>query len=297
MSENTNNWANGQEGPPENVVPPALVERFRSWAAEVLRDEAPPEGIPAGLLSLLVHDEYGDTEVPASMDVYRLWSAMIALTQEAKLQGRAFKQLGDALEPVKNVKNLVDELADSHEEALAEARRIANEALRQRSETDRDLELKAQREGQRALLSVLIDMRDRLIRGLQSAQAHRKNFGESLKPHWLDRLLGRAEAFRKYTEAGEALEKGYTLSLDRLEETLDRLGIHEVPCLGRIFDPETMVAVDIADTDEAPAGTVVEVYKTGYLWNGELFHTAQVKVVRARQTGQPQSEKGKNDGE
>jgi molecular chaperone GrpE len=41
-----------------------------------------------------------------------------------------------------------------------------------------------------------------------------------------------------------------------------------------------MTAVDIEETGSVPEGTVVEVYRNGYEWNGEVYRTAQVKVAR-----------------
>jgi hypothetical protein len=37
---------------------------------------------------------------------------------------------------------------------------------------------------------------------------------------------------------------------------------------------------DIEETSSVPEETVVEVYRNGYEWNGEVYRTAQVKVAR-----------------
>jgi len=42
-----------------------------------------------------------------------------------------------------------------------------------------------------------------------------------------------------------------------------------------------MTAVDIQETLSVPEGTVVEVYRNGYEWNGEVYRSAQVKVARS----------------
>ena len=39
-----------------------------------------------------------------------------------------------------------------------------------------------------------------------------------------------------------------------------------------------MNAVDSEKSSTVPEGTVIEVYRNGYEWNGEVFRTAQVKV-------------------
>jgi molecular chaperone GrpE len=42
-----------------------------------------------------------------------------------------------------------------------------------------------------------------------------------------------------------------------------------------------MNAVDIAETREAPDGTVLEVYRPGYMIDTDVLQPAQVKVARA----------------
>jgi len=48
-----------------------------------------------------------------------------------------------------------------------------------------------------------------------------------------------------------------------------------------------MTAVDIEETSSVPEGTVVEVYRNGYEWNGEVHRTAQVKVARSPDMSNP----------
>jgi len=78
-----------------------------------------------------------------------------------------------------------------------------------------------------------------------------------------------------------ALSHGYSLTLDSLDEALVGSGVSRIACQGQIFDPHRMTAVDIEVTASVPEGTVVEVYRNGYEWNGEVHRTAQVKVARS----------------
>ena len=52
-----------------------------------------------------------------------------------------------------------------------------------------------------------------------------------------------------------------------------------------IFDPRRMNAIDSEESAAVPEGTVLEVYRSGYEWNGEVFRPAQVKVSRAPAAG------------
>ena len=88
-------------------------------------------------------------------------------------------------------------------------------------------------------------------------------------------------ADQKYTlEIVNSLKKGYRMGLDRIDEALQQLGVNEIICEGRPFDPRTMNAVDIEDTGDEPDGTVLEVYRAGYMIDSEVLMPAQVKVAR-----------------
>jgi molecular chaperone GrpE (heat shock protein) len=43
-----------------------------------------------------------------------------------------------------------------------------------------------------------------------------------------------------------------------------------------------MHAVDVEETDQQAEGTVLEVYRAGYEWKGEVHRPARVKVARRR---------------
>jgi molecular chaperone GrpE len=75
-----------------------------------------------------------------------------------------------------------------------------------------------------------------------------------------------------------ALIRGYELGLERLDQTLEEFNARPISSLGELFDPRSMNAVEKQNSNEVPEGTVLEVYLTGFEWNGEVFRPAQVKV-------------------
>jgi molecular chaperone GrpE len=81
-----------------------------------------------------------------------------------------------------------------------------------------------------------------------------------------------------HAETLAALTKGYELGLERLDQTLDEFNAREIRCEGQPFDPRRMTAIDKEESTAVPEGTVLEVYRTGYEWSGEVFRPAQVKV-------------------
>ena len=76
------------------------------------------------------------------------------------------------------------------------------------------------------------------------------------------------------------------MALERLEEALRDQGVSEIECMGRPFDPHLMNAAGVEETARVLEGTVVEVYRPGYLAGEELFRPAQVKVARSPRRGE-----------
>ena len=140
----------------------------------------------------------------------------------------------------------------------------------------------AERKVRKEIIEALLDLRDRLGRGLESVRAGEQEKREAFRLAWWDRLFSsRKKQIRQAIEAVAALEKGYALSLDRLDEILESYNVREIPCEGQTFDARLMSAVDVEETTAVAAGTVLEVYRAGYEWNGELYRPAQVKVASA----------------
>ncbi len=78
-----------------------ILQRFTEWLDDVLAEEKPLEGVAAELLAELYDGKEPDATDPGAgaNDLHSTWSAMTALTQEIKLQGRAFKQLSEKMAP------------------------------------------------------------------------------------------------------------------------------------------------------------------------------------------------------
>jgi molecular chaperone GrpE len=225
-----------------------ILRRLEAWVDGALASEEAPRGIDAEVLSALTA---GGDEAGRPVDSYALWSATTALTQEVKLQGRAFKELNDTLG--------------------AENTRVLEEVRASHRERERDLEREAERRSRKEALNVLIDLRDRLLRGLESARTVGR---ESRPTRFLDRFFMPPAP----DPAIEALIKGYELTLESLDQALADSNAREIPCTGQAFDPRRMNAIDRVESTAVPEGTVLEVYRSGYEWNGEVFRPAQVKV-------------------
>ena len=260
-----------------------ILQRFAGWLDDVLAEEKPLEGVAAELLDELRAGKDSDTDGPGdgTYDLHSTWSAMTALTQEIKLQGRSFKQLSEKMTPFAGLDESVDKLLATDREALSDARRIAEEGRTDRTQREAEMKLAERDRARRELIGVIIDIREGLIIGLRSAAESQRKLKEYHNWSWLKKFFIDKSADQNHKlEIVNSLKKGYRMGLDRIDEALQQLGVNEIVCQGKPFDPRIMNAVDIAETGDVPDGTVLEVYRTGYMIDAEVLLPAQVKVAR-----------------
>jgi molecular chaperone GrpE len=243
------------------AVPPAAEP------GEALRDPERRRAFQASIETWL--DELAEPEPPPAglaaeaasatdraPDLFSVLAQLAALTRETQLQGRATNrlhaELGDAL-------NRLLEHASSQDTV---AKRLTE----------------ARREARLELVAELLEARDRLARGLAEARGGLDNL------RGLRARLGQRPVL-------QALVDGNALALDRLDDTLRRLDVHEIPAQGKPFDPRVMRAVEVADAPASPPGTVLEVFRAGYTVDGRVLRFADVKVA-----GAPPPAAGDSDG-
>jgi molecular chaperone GrpE len=184
---------------------------------------------------------------------------LTALTRETQLQGRATNRLHTELSAK------LDHLAENQINADTMARQLGD----------------IRREARLEVITELLEVRDRFSRGVEEAQRR------------LARLHGFWARFAQ-REVLTALVEGNLLARERLDDLLRRLDVHEIPCLGQPFDPTLMQAAEVVHTTTASPGTVVDVFRPGYISNGRVLRFAEVRVVAdARDTSTPQ---GNTDG-
>jgi len=254
-----------------------IMQRFERWLDEVLAEEKPLEGIDLELLSEL---EAGNSSVNKD-DLYSTWSAMTALTQEVKLQGRAFRALSDELNALSGLGASVEKLAETHRDAVADARDMAERAHAVLTGHKNDLKIEANARARHEVINVLIDIRERLIIGLRSTKESQRKLDAHENPNRLKKLFhGKNPGIEYASEIISSLRKGYGLGLDRLDETMRQFGVFAISCEDKPFDPNVMSAVDIEENTDVSDGTVLEVYRTGYATDTEIIQPAQVKVAR-----------------
>jgi GrpE len=175
------------------------------------------------------------------------------------LQGRAFEELNRTI-------------AGQMEKVAEELRTVS-------AERDRTLQREVERRCRKEAVNALIDLRDRLGRGRESVRVREVEMAATGRAGWWERAFGKQEG-EPATGAVAALVRGYELGIERLDQTLNEFNAREIRCLGESFDPRRMNAIESEESAAVPVDTVLEVYRSGYEWNGEIFRPAQVKVSR-----------------
>jgi molecular chaperone GrpE len=238
-----------------------ILRRFEAWLDDTLASEEPPGEIDQEILRAVTDAREEDSSgSDRRCDSYSLWAVMTGLTQEVKLQGRTFRELSEAV--------------GAQPGRIAEEMRAALLERGRERERQRDTERRCHKEA----LLVLIDLRDRLTRGLQSARDAAARAAKSTRAGHLARFFAKP-AEEPVAGIAAALIKGYELAVERLDQAIEDSSAREIPCQGSMFDPRRMNAIDKEESVTLPEGTVLEVYRSGYEWNGEVFRPAQVKVA------------------
>ena len=258
-----------------------ILARLDSWLTETLADEPPPPGLDPDTLAAFGVDPAQAQPPEPRADRVSLWSALTALTHEVKLQGRAFKKLDESLSPlvdwgdrILRVEQAQRQLGASVQAATAELRRQAEAAQR------------VQRTESQAVEKILMDLYDRLQRGLDSSRRCLDRIGPPQRPGLWSRILRRGEDAAATRAAVEALAGGHGLTLARLLEALGELDMTPVGEAGDMFDPHTMATVSVVECDGRPQGTILEVYASGFVRGGEVLRTAKVSVAAADRPGE-----------
>lgn len=98
----------------------------------------------------------------------------------------------------------------------------------------------------------------------------------------LERALGASAALSADAGASEvkAIMDGLKMVLKLFEDQAGRMGLSKVKAVGERFDPSVHDAIQQVETDEHPAGTVMQEIVAGYRLGDKLVRPAMVVVAR-----------------
>lgn len=210
-----------------------LLERFRAYLDQ--QPEFPAE----------------TRENERRTDLYSLFSELVALKNEVRLESR-------------QVKTVLDEFRAVFETLQTSQSQLGNELERAHQAVPEQ-----QRAALKPVLLELVELRDRFEAGLRSLQNYRPTF-------WV-RLLGQR---RRERDLLQAVAQGQDISLRRLDQLLNAQQVVPLDAEGQPLDPHTMRAAELDHRPDLANGIVTEELRKGYLWQGELLRLAEVKVNR-----------------
>lgn len=255
----------------------ASANEVRRLLETLLQDEAPPQGLPPELLELLEKETQAQPRAPRDCDLFSLFSALTALTQEIKLQGRAFKQLTDQVQSLMESQpspekprlpgglEIILEKLDTIREAMQRAASQQAEGARKELEKD--------------MVEMLLDIRDRLERGAAEARYSVQTLGRHEDTKTADSSQPSGPT-REAIDTLEAFADAHRINLDQLDRYLERFGIRKIPAQNAVFDPTLMKAVEVEETYCGATGTVRAVHLSGFWWGDAVFRPAEVVVAR-----------------
>ncbi|MBV6430435.1 MAG: Protein GrpE [Bryobacteraceae bacterium] len=132
------------------------------------------------------------------------------------------------------------------------------------------------------------EMQDRLLR----RQAEFENFRKRVEREKVELLeyagmeaaraiLPIVDDFERALKA-ESADKEYARGMEMIHqhliEALKKLGLEDIECEGRKFDPNLHHAVTRESSESAEEDMILEVYQKGYNFKGRLLRPAMVKV-------------------
>ena len=79
--------------------------------------------------------------------------------------------------------------------------------------------------------------------------------------------------------ADEKYKKGVELTVQQFKNALDRLGVTQMDCLGKPFDPNYHNAVLTESVEGVESGTITKVLQNGYMQGEKVLRCAMVAVA------------------
>jgi len=261
----------------------SLLADFRTWLEQAAHADLPEPD-----------------DAPQPVDLATLLGQFVALRHEVNLQTRSSRAMQE--QNTETLRQLTEAL----------------ELLQNQPEPNPEAEGREQSERLRPLLKTLVDVHDALALARREVLRAQENllpllgqFAALAQPipppkepfgstwlRWLGvgkSILSHRDAFqraqqeraRQVAQAAErarqfitSLVTGYTMSLQRLERTLDQHGLEAILAVGLPFDPETMEVVEVVHEPGRAASEVTDEVCRGYRWQGRVFRCAQVRVAR-----------------
>ena len=170
------------------------------------------------------------------------------------------------------------------------------QAETQAGQPESEAKTEAQSESADPLLTELESLKDQVaqqedkyLRLAAEYDNYRRRTAKEKDSIWNDAKADAAVAFLpvydnleralKQETADEAYKKGVEMTMTQLKEVLAKLGIEEIPALGKPFDPNLHNAVMHVEDEGAGENIIVDVFQTGFRSGDKVVRFAMVKVA------------------
>lgn len=137
-----------------------------------------------------------------------------------------------------------------------------------------------------------VDFEDRFMRLAAEFENYKKRaerdksaFLKRANESLINELLPVMDNLERAVEASDdsdaqTLRQGVEMVLDQLRKGLAKFGLEEIDALGKPFDPQLHEAMMQQEDPDAEAGTVLNQYQKGYVFQDRLLRPAMVVVAK-----------------
>jgi len=144
----------------------------------------------------------------------------------------------------------------------------------------REEELRAADEMAKRAVAEMENFKKRIAREREEESRYaRASLVEALLPV-LDNLEKAVEASKEEGSDPNSLREGVEMVRRQLADILARNGLEKVTSLGKDFDPETMEAVHMIESEQHDDGVVTAEFSPGYRFKDRLIRHAKVQVSK-----------------
>jgi len=88
-------------------------------------------------------------------------------------------------------------------------------------------------------------------------------------------------ALEAWSEDRERMQDAFAILQEHLQSLLQDSDLQRIPTSGRLFDPQTMTAIEAVNRPDLPDHSVLDELEPGWQWqSGEVLRAARVRVSR-----------------
>ena len=169
-----------------------------------------------------------------------------------------------------------------HEEKLNKNKKIEDNSKKDSFETECKNLLEINKSLQEKILRLNAEMQNMNRRFNEEKASIYKYDGEKLIKELLPIIDNFERAIKldddNLTDELSKFLSGFKMIYASLVSTLNAIGVKEIECIGKPFDPNKMEAIMTTNIMEEEENVVVEVMQKGYIYNDKVIRVAMVKV-------------------